>query len=78
MWTKLLAKAKAKDHNLKRKKEAFSSQTNSEVAALKAKIAELYEEYENSGPAAVVTSLDDGLQKMDDYKHQVQKMNIKR
>ena len=25
MWSKLLAKAKAKDHNLKRKKEAFSS-----------------------------------------------------
>ena len=69
LWNKLLAKAKAKDNNLKRKKEAFSSQTNSEVAALKATIAELYEEYENQGPAALITKLSDGLLKMDEYNH---------
>ena len=78
MWLVLLARAKAKDHNLKRKKEAFSSQTNSEVSALKSKIAELHDEYIATGPGALATNLDDGLVKMDDYKVQVEKLNAKR
>ena len=49
-----------------------------EIETLKLNIANMYDEYQNTGPGALTTTLDDGLVKMDEYDIKIKTMNTKK
>jgi dynein heavy chain len=70
--------AKRKDMKLIQKKVEFASVTHDQVDQFKEHIKVLYNEYKASGPGAVETSLDRGLELLVEYKEIVGELNKKK
>lgn len=60
--------AKKKDSELVVSKKQFAKETQAEVEQFKSGLVALYKEYQDTGPGAVATSLDDGLDLLESYK----------
>lgn len=77
-WNELVTEAKRKDYKLIEKKLEFASVTKEQVNQFKEHIKVLHAEYKATGPGAAETSLDKGLELLNDYKEIVQELNKKK
>jgi len=77
-WKELVLEAEVKNLKLEEYKKYFASVTREEVANFKAQISTLYRAYIESGPGAVNTDLDKGLELLAHYQQTVADMNKKR
>jgi dynein heavy chain len=75
LWTNLLYKAKLKHDTIKDSIQTFERQTKNEVQKLQEKIEKLYDIYVKTGPTALETSLNDGVDKMEHFLHEVKQLN---
>lgn len=75
MWKRLLARTISVDESLKEKKQMFANQTLVQVENLKEQIAVLYSKYFSQGPSTENVNLKDGLELIEEYKLQLQKLN---
>jgi dynein heavy chain len=78
MWNKLLLRAKQKHDSIKTSILGFEAQTKADVRSLLEKINDLHALYIKSGPAAIETSLNEGLEKMVFFKSEVVTLNLLR
>lgn len=70
-----MLKAEQTDYNMGSYKKGFIEHTQREIMKFKEHIKQEYENYVNDGPGADHISLSEGLQKLEEYKDLVQKMN---
>jgi dynein heavy chain len=75
MWTNLLYKAKQKHETIKDSIKTFENQTQAEVKKLQDSITKLFDLYVKTGPTAIETSLNEGLEKIEHFKEEVRKLN---
>jgi hypothetical protein len=78
MWTNLLFKAKQKHETIKDSIKTFENQTQAEVKKLQDFITKLFELYIKTGPTAIETTLNEGLEKIEHFKEEVRKLNEQR
>lgn len=74
-WNDLIKEAKKRDKKLTDEKKRFADETKEDVAEFKASLKTLYQDYVSHGPGSPDTSLDEGLELLENFKNQVNLKN---